>query len=120
MLEQLVITLVVVASVVGGCLILKLHEDETKLDLILMNQAELAAALAALKEQTAKIALEQRTRFDRLSGEIAELRRILDNADTVTPAVAESLRAVQAELQALDDSIPDAPAPAPADGSAQV
>ncbi len=77
-----------------------------------MTEQELIAQLAALKLQIGKVAQEQSTRFDTLTTTIANLTTQI-NSGEVKPEVAAALADVQTALQALDDTIPDAP-PAPA------
>jgi len=74
-----------------------------------MTQVELAAGLKTIQTQVGKVAREQSDRFDALSKEIAELKVIIEAGDAVTPEVAQALTDVQNALQALDDTIPDAP-----------
>jgi hypothetical protein len=76
-----------------------------------MTQKELAAALKALTAQDAKIAKEQSDRFDAQTAAIQKLTDAI-NAGEVQPEVAEALTDLQTTTQALDDAIPDAPAPA--------
>lgn len=76
---------------------------------IIMNQAELSAALDKLTAQVGKVAAEQSTRFDTLTAEIKRLTDII-NAGEVTPEVTAALGNVQSALEALDQAIPDAPA----------
>ncbi len=80
-----------------------------KLDQIIMDQAELAAALKALKEQAAKIAKEQGDKSTALAAEIKRLSDLLAAGGTVTEEVVTALGDVQAAFQALDETIPDAP-----------
>jgi len=79
----------------------------TKLHQIIMNQAELAAALKALKEQADKVAVEQGARADAHKAEIDRLTALLAAGGAVTEEVVACLNAVQATFAALDDSIPD-------------
>jgi ABC-type transporter Mla subunit MlaD len=79
-----------------------------KLDRIIMTQAELSVALDKLTAQVGKVAAEQSNRFDTLSAEIKRLTDII-NAGEVTPEVGKALETVQAALESLDQSIPDAP-----------
>ena len=79
------------------------------LEKIMATQAELATDLRSLKTQTDKIALEQSTRFDAQTAAIQRLTDLL-NAGTVTAEVQTALDALKTATQALDDTIPDAPA----------
>lgn len=81
-----------------------------KMELIQMNQQELAKALDALTAQSAKIAKEQSDRFDACTAAIKDLTDKLNAGGDVTPEVATALSNVQASMQSLDDAIPDAPA----------
>ena len=85
------------------------EERETKLDKILMNQAELAAGLKAIQTQVGKVAAEQAAKSDALIAKVAELEAIIAAGGDVTPEVTEALEGVKTALQALDDVIPDAP-----------
>lgn len=86
-----------------------LNELEHKLNKILMNQAELAAGLRTIQTQVGKVATEQATRFDSLSAKITELEAIIAAGGDVTEEVTTALDGVKVALQALDDTIPDAP-----------
>ena len=79
--------------------------------LIRMTQQELADGLLAIQTQVGKVAKEQSDRFDALSKTIADLQAVIEAGGEVTPEVQEALTGVQTALQALDDTIPDAPAP---------
>jgi len=76
-----------------------------------MTQAELSAALDKLTLQVGKVAKEQSDRFDALTAKIKDLTDIIE-AGEVKPEVATALESVQTALQAMDESVPDAPAPA--------
>lgn len=87
-----------------------------KLNDILMNQAELAAALTLANQQITKIRSEQeasstaqRAAIATLTAKVQELTDLLA-AGTVTDDVANALTAVKSSLQAFDDTISDAPA----------
>ena len=75
---------------------------------IMATQVELAAALTAVKAQIDKVAKEQSDRFDTLTARIKALEDAI-NAGIVSPEVTAALAEVQTALQALDDTIPDAP-----------
>ena len=86
-----------------------------KLNDILMNQAELAAALTLANQQITKIRSEQeensaaqRAAIVTLTAKVDELTTLLA-AGTVTEDVANALASVKTSLQAFDDTIPDAP-----------
>lgn len=85
-----------------------LKETERK---IMLSQAELTAGLLQIKTQVAKVAQEQSTRFDTLTAKIAELQAIIAAGGTIGPEVEAALQEVKTALQALDDTIPDAPTP---------
>lgn len=76
---------------------------------LVMEQSELNEELKKLATQQAKIAAEQAERSDALLEKIDELTAIIEDADNVTDEVQESLTALKAAAQALDDVIPDAP-----------
>lgn len=104
------------AFALGGLWAVALTQPQ--LNLILMNQAELAAALTLANQQIAKIREEQeansaaqRAAIATLTAEVDELTALLA-AGTVTEDVASALASVKSSLQAFDDTIPDAPTPA--------
>ena len=66
------------------------------------NQEQLAAELAAVNAQLAKINTEYTTR-------IANLEAALVAAGTITPEVQAELDALKAVTQAIDDVTPDEP-----------
>ena len=81
-----------------------------KLKDIIMTQKELADGLTALTAQQGKIATEQAARFDAQALKIQELTDAINAGGTVTPEVQTALDGLKAATQALDDTIPDAPA----------
>ena len=81
-----------------------------KLKDIIMTQKELADGLTALTAQQGKIAKEQSDRFDAQALKIQELTDAINAGGTVTPEVQTALDGLKAATQALDDTIPDAPA----------
>ncbi len=74
---------------------------QQRLDKIMSTQAELAAALVSLKEQTDKS-------FTEIIAKIAELEEALNNAGTVSPEVLAALDALKVSVQRVDDIVPDA------------
>jgi oligoendopeptidase F len=76
-----------------------------------MTQTELDAQLKLMVAQVGKISAEQSTRFDTLTQTIADLTATINAGGAVTPEVTADLAAVQSALDALDATIPDAPAP---------
>lgn len=75
-----------------------------------MNNQQLEALLNNQTTQIGKIAKEQSDRFDVLTAEIKKLTDLIDAGGTITPAIETAATAVQTALDALDASIPDAPA----------
>lgn len=77
---------------------------------ILMNQAELAAELAVVTTQVAKIGEESKVTI----AKVAELQAAVDAANaagnTVAPEVVAALDALKAQVNVVDALIPDAPA----------
>jgi uncharacterized protein YoxC len=82
----------------------------TRLEKILMNQDELAKGLADVGTQVAKIGSESTATLQK----VAELEAALNNAGGVSPAVQSAFNALKAQVQVVDDLIPDVPAAAPA------
>lgn len=81
-----------------------------KLNSISMTQEELAQGLADVTAQVAKIGVESKTTLQKVS----DLEAALAGQDNVSPAVQTAFEALKAQVQVVDDLIPDAPAaPAP-------
>lgn len=85
------------------------QEIINKLNLMAQTQTELAAQLHANALQAEKIAAEQQKRFDDVTAQLDALKAQIDSG-----AITSDLQAAAAELQtrldALDATIPDAPA----------
>lgn len=85
------------------------HEDDhfarifSLLNIIRMDQKQLANELAALKEQTEKSNTE-------IVDKIAALEQAIVDAGTVSPSVEAALLDLKASVQTVDDIVPDAPA----------
>ena len=102
---------------------LEFHLLNSKIDQIMSTQEELAAQLTdqatkldGLTTQVVKIGTETKG----LQDAIAALNGEIGNQDVVSPALQAAADAVTAKLaslttavQAVDDSVPDAPAPVP-------
>jgi hypothetical protein len=76
---------------------------------IMASQAELAAQLKANTEQAAKIGAETQTLLDK----IRDLLEQLANQSGVTPELQAAADALKAQLQVVDDLVPDAATPPP-------
>jgi hypothetical protein len=76
---------------------------------IAMNQQELIDALNGVNEAVGKVGTETTA----LLAEVQALKDAIE-AGTVTPEVEAALAAVVARVKAVDDLVPDAPAPDPA------
>jgi hypothetical protein len=81
------------------------HELNAKVETIMATQTELAAELAAVTAKVAKIGLETATTLDK----VVELEGALVAGGNTSPAVDEALTALKAQVQLVDDLIPDAP-----------
>lgn len=75
----------------------------------LMNDAELGVLLDKMTEQSGKIAKEQSDRFDAVVAANKVLQDIIDAGGVITPATEAKAATLQAALDSLDASIPDAP-----------
>lgn len=82
-----------------GCILEELKE-------IKMTQAELAQGLKDLQTQVAKISTESSTTLQK----VTDLEAALENV-TTTPDVDAAFAALKAQVQKVDDLIPDAPTP---------
>lgn len=71
---------------------------------VMSNQAQLAAALTAIAAQVAKIGTET----EGLKAKVQELQDALNNAGNNTPEVEAALQALLAQVQKVDDLVPDA------------
>lgn len=76
-----------------------------------MNNEELGLLLDKMTEQSGKIAKEQSDRFDAVTAANRALQDIIDAGGVITPATEAKAAALQAALDSLDASIPDAPLP---------
>lgn len=77
-------------------------------ELITMNQAEAIAALQDATTQIQKIGDETRT----LVQKVADLTVLVEQQASVSPELAAAIEAVKAQVQVVDDLVPDAPPPA--------
>ncbi len=73
------------------------------------TQAELAAQLKANTEQAAKIGAETQTLLDK----IRDLLEQLANQSGVTPELQAAADALKAQLQVVDELVPDVVVPPP-------
>lgn len=92
----------------------RLFSCEIKLDkvlkllrMIVMTQQELADGLNTLKAQVVKIGEESGKTLQK----VTDLETALANAGQVSPEVQSAFDALKAQVQVVDDLIPDAPAP---------
>ena len=76
---------------------------------IMATQQELAADLKALGAQVTKIGAETQS----LHHKVDSLQAALDAAGSTTPEVDAAMADLRASVQAVDDLVADAPAPAP-------
>ena len=87
-----------------------LTELNRKVDLLMVSQTQIAADVAGLTAQVAKILSEVTTASDILRARIAELEAQLANASTdAIPALEAAVTDLKSALQILDDVNPDAP-----------
>jgi hypothetical protein len=96
--------------------LLEFHLLNIKIEKLMSTQAELAQEIGAVTEQVAKIGTETKATLQKVS----ELETALANSSNgVDPAVATAFAALKAQVQVVDDLIPDAPV-APAEPAAVV
>lgn len=74
---------------------------------LIMNQQELASALEAVSAQVAKIGTESSATLQK----VTDLEAAIQNAGQVSPEVQTAFDALKAQVQVVDDLIPDAPVP---------
>lgn len=70
------------------------------------TQAAIVATLTALSTQVAKIGEESKVTLQN----VTDLEAAIANANTSTPEVDAALAALKAQVQMVDDLVPDAPA----------
>lgn len=75
------------------------------LEQIMNTQAEMAQQMNAVTEQLGKIATESAATVRK----VAELEQALANAGNVTPELQAAFDALKAQVQVVDDLVPDAP-----------
>jgi septal ring factor EnvC (AmiA/AmiB activator) len=75
------------------------------------KQSELAASLKALTDQTAKIFTE----VQGVKQKVTDLEAQLGNTENVSDELQAAFDALKAQVQIVDDLIPDAPATLPAE-----
>lgn len=80
-----------------------LHRIQYKVDKIMATQAQLAADLALVAAQVAKIGGETQALLQR----IADLEAALANSGNLTPEVEAALAALKAQVQIVDDLVAD-------------
>jgi chromosome segregation ATPase len=78
-------------------------------DKIMESQHQLAQDLTALTTQVQKIGTETTATLQK----VTDLQNALNNAGGTTPEVDAAMAALKAQVQLVDDLIPDAPAPSP-------
>lgn len=78
---------------------------------IMSTQTEIAQALTDLTAQVVKIGAESTATLQK----VADLEAALANQDNVSPALQSAFDALKAQVQTVDDLIPDAPATPPTD-----
>lgn len=83
----------------------RLSETRQRHQQLIMKLSELAAALGGIDNRLTKAQTE-------ITTEIQNLRDALSNVELPAEAAA-ALTALEAKAQALDDVVPDAPAPEP-------
>lgn len=76
------------------------------LERIMTTQTELAQQLAGITTQLDKIATESSATLQK----VADLEAALANSGNVTPELQAAFDALKAQVQIVDDLVPDAPA----------
>jgi ubiquinone biosynthesis protein UbiJ len=76
---------------------------EKQINKIMLNQSELAVQLTALTTQVQHIGVET----DTLKTKITDLETAINNGGTVSPEVESALNALKAQVQVVDDLVPD-------------
>lgn len=71
------------------------------------KQSEMATDMKAVTAQVAKIGEESKKTL----AVVAELQAVIDGLDNVTPELQAAFDALKIQVTAVDDLIPDTPAP---------
>jgi uncharacterized protein YoxC len=82
------------------------RQVEALKEIIMTTQTELATSITALTEQVAKIANESTATLAKVN----ELEAAIANSGGVSPEVDAAFAALKAQVQIVDDLVPDAPA----------
>ena len=91
-------------------ILVALKDIQKELKLIMATNAELKADLDAVSAQVAKIGTETSATLQK----VTDLENALANAGGTTPEVDAAMAALKAQVQLVDDLVPDAgPAPTP-------
>lgn len=83
-----------------------LHAILNKVSRIMTTQTELATSIADLTTTVQKIGTETTATLQK----VTDLEAALANAGSVAPEVQAAFDALKAQVQAVDDLVPDAPA----------
>ncbi len=76
-----------------------------KLNKIMASQTQLAADLKVVKNQVAKIGQESSLTLKK----VEELQAIIDAGEEVSPELQAAVDELKAQIQVVDDLVPDAP-----------
>lgn len=76
-----------------------------KIDTLMATQAELAQQLTTITDQVHKIGVETQS----LLQKVADLETALGNQGNVTPELQAAFDALKAQVQSVDDLVPDTP-----------
>lgn len=85
-------------------LLTQIAQLNNKADIIMATQAEHAAELQAISAQVAKIGSESAATLEA----VAALEAALANAGNTSPEVDAAMAALRAQVQIVDDLVPDA------------
>lgn len=83
----------------------KLNELDNQLKEIMANQTDMAAEMATITAQIAKIGEESKATLQK----VTDLEAALANQGGVTPALQTAFDALKAQVTVVDNLIPDAP-----------
>jgi chromosome segregation ATPase len=83
----------------------ELQQIKQSQERIMTTQLELAQQLTAIGNQIAKVSAESSATLQK----VADLEAALTNASNVTPELQAAFDAVKAQVQLVDDLVPDSP-----------
>ena len=96
-------------SIRHRALLASLHRIESNQNIIMASQTEAAAQIRALTAQIQKISAESSTTLQK----VTDLQAVIDAGTGVSPELQAAVDELKAQIQVVDDLVPDVTPPAP-------